>query len=49
VAENVGPTIVWVRVGNISNRKLIGLALRALPTITDAVGRGEVVIELVGR
>ena len=49
VAENAGPTIVWVRVGNISNRKLIGLALRALPTITHAIERGEIVIEFVGR
>jgi predicted nuclease of predicted toxin-antitoxin system len=49
LAGNAGPTILWVRVGNIGNRKLIELALRALPTITDAIERGEAVIEFVGR
>jgi predicted nuclease of predicted toxin-antitoxin system len=49
VAGNAGPTILWVRVGNISNRKLIELALRALPAIIEAIERGEVVIEFVGR
>ena len=35
--------------GNISNRKLIDLALHALPAIIEAIERGEVVIEFVGR
>jgi predicted nuclease of predicted toxin-antitoxin system len=48
-ATNDGPTILWVRVGNISNRKLIGLALRSLPAIIDAIERDEAVIEFVGR
>ena len=48
-ASNDGPTILWVRVGNIGNRKLIELTLRALPAVISAVERGEVVIELVGR
>lgn len=48
-ASNDGPAILWVRVGNISNRKLIELALRALPAIIDAIERDEAVIELVGR
>jgi predicted nuclease of predicted toxin-antitoxin system len=48
-ASNDGPAILWVRVGNMSNRKLIELALRALPAIIDAIERDEVVIELVGR
>jgi predicted nuclease of predicted toxin-antitoxin system len=47
-ASNDGPAILWVRVGNMSNRKLIELALRALPAIIDAIERDEVVIELVG-
>ena len=47
-ARNDGPAILWVRMGNISNRKLIDMAIQALPTITDAVERGEAVIELVG-
>jgi len=48
-AMNDGPAILWVRVGNISNRKLIDLALHALPAIIEAIERGEVVIEFVGR
>ena len=48
-ASNDGPTILWVRVGNTSNRKLIELALRSLPAIMNAIERNEAVIELVGR
>ena len=48
-ASNDGPVILWVRVGNAGNRKLIDLALRALPAIIEAIERGEVVIELVER
>jgi predicted nuclease of predicted toxin-antitoxin system len=49
LASNVGPTIVWVRVGNVKNRVLIAQMVRALPKIVSAVERGETVIELVGR
>jgi predicted nuclease of predicted toxin-antitoxin system len=48
-AGNDGPAILWVRVGNMSNQKLIDLTLRALPAIADAIKRGETVIEFVGR
>jgi predicted nuclease of predicted toxin-antitoxin system len=48
-ASNDGPSILWVRVGNTSNRRLIELALRALPAIIDAIERHETIIELVGR
>jgi len=48
-ASNDGPAILWVRVGNTSNRKLIELALRSLPSIINAIERNEAVIELVGR
>jgi len=48
-ATNDGPTILWIRVGNISNRKLIELALSSLPAIIDAIERDEAVIEFVGR
>jgi predicted nuclease of predicted toxin-antitoxin system len=48
-ARNDGPAILWVRVGNTSNRKLIDLMLRALPAIIDAIERDEAVIEFVGR
>ena len=48
VARNSGPTILWIRVGNIDNRTLIAQVLRALPSIVAAVDRGESVIEFVG-
>ena len=48
-ASDDGPTILWVRVGNISNRKLIELALQALPAIIGAIERDETVVEFVGR
>jgi predicted nuclease of predicted toxin-antitoxin system len=48
-ATNDGPAILWVRVGNTSNRKLIELVLRALPTIIAAIERDEAVIEFIGR
>lgn len=48
-AGSDGPTILWVRVGNVSNRKLIDLVLRALPVIINAIERDEAVIEFVGR
>ena len=48
-ASSAGPAILWVRIGNTDNRTLIAHILRALPAITDAVERGETVIEIVGR
>ena len=48
-ARNDGPVILWVRVGNAGNRKLIDLTLRALPAIIEAIERGEIVIEFVER
>lgn len=48
-ASNSGPAILWVRVGNINNRKLIELALQALPAIIAAIERNEAVVEFVGR
>jgi predicted nuclease of predicted toxin-antitoxin system len=48
-AGNAGPAILWIRVGNTSNRKLIELVLQALPAIIEAVERDEAVIEFVGR
>jgi predicted nuclease of predicted toxin-antitoxin system len=48
-ASNDGPAILWVRVGNMSNRKLIELTLRGLPAIIDAIERDEAVIEFIGR
>lgn len=48
-ARSNGPAILWVRVGNITNRKLIELVLRALPAIIDAIARDEAVIEFIER
>jgi predicted nuclease of predicted toxin-antitoxin system len=48
-ATNDGPTILWVRVGNTSNRRLIELVLHTLPAIIVAIERDEAVIEFVGR
>lgn len=48
-ASKDGPAILWVRVGNIDNRKLIEVTLRALPAIIEAIERGEAIIEFVGR
>jgi predicted nuclease of predicted toxin-antitoxin system len=48
-ANNDGPTILWIRVGNTDNATLIARILRALPSVVAAVERGEAVIELVGR
>jgi predicted nuclease of predicted toxin-antitoxin system len=47
-AKRQGPAVLWVRVGNIDNRRLIDQLLRALPQIIEAVERGETVIEFVG-
>lgn len=47
-ASNDGPAILWVRVGNIGNRKLIEPTLRALPTIIASIERDEAVIEFIG-
>jgi predicted nuclease of predicted toxin-antitoxin system len=41
-----GPTIVWVRLGNINNAALTARFLGALDAITSAAKRGDAVIEL---
>jgi predicted nuclease of predicted toxin-antitoxin system len=48
-ARDDGPTIVWIRLGNTGNKTLISQISHALPTIIDAVERGETVIEFIGR
>jgi predicted nuclease of predicted toxin-antitoxin system len=48
-ANKDGPTIVWVRIGNIGNRTLIAQMLRSLPRIQSAIERGETIVEFVGR
>ena len=41
-----GPTIVWVRKGNVRNAGLLAWFGDALPMLTDALQRGETTIEL---
>lgn len=48
-AVQVGPTILWVRIGNVGNQTLIAQLLRSLPRLLSAIERGETIIELVGR
>ena len=48
-ARGDGPTILWIRLGNCPNRKLIAQLTQALPAIVDAANRGEAVIEFVAR
>jgi predicted nuclease of predicted toxin-antitoxin system len=48
-ASNTGPTILWIRTGNIDNRTLIAQLLHSLERVQSAVNRGEAIIEFVGR
>jgi predicted nuclease of predicted toxin-antitoxin system len=48
-ANKDGPTIVWIRVGNIDNKTLIAQILLSLPRIQSAIESGETIIEFVGR
>jgi predicted nuclease of predicted toxin-antitoxin system len=40
------PAIVWVRIGNATRRALLGRFFTALPTLLDALARGETVVQL---
>jgi predicted nuclease of predicted toxin-antitoxin system len=42
-----GPSIVWIRVGNVSRRDLLTWYRFRLPVIVDALERGETLIEIV--
>ena len=48
-AIDSGPTVVWIRSGNASNRDLIELVTGALPAILAAIARQETVIEVSAR
>jgi predicted nuclease of predicted toxin-antitoxin system len=48
-ASEGGPTILWVRTGNIGNRVLIAQLLQSLPLVRSAIERGETIVEFVGR
>jgi len=46
-AAESGPTVVWVRAGNVDNRQLIASFVRAIPAVMAAIERGEAVVEIV--
>ncbi|MFT4277862.1 MAG: DUF5615 family PIN-like protein [Rhodopseudomonas sp.] len=46
-AAETGPTVVWVRAGNVGNRQLIASFVRALPAVVAAIERREAVVEIV--
>ncbi|MCD0421609.1 DUF5615 family PIN-like protein [Rubrivivax sp. JA1024] len=48
-ATDSGPTVVWIRSGNASNRELLDLITGALPAILAAIAREEAVIEVSAR
>jgi predicted nuclease of predicted toxin-antitoxin system len=48
-ASSDGPTIFWIRIGNVNNQTLIAQILNALPAIVGAIERGETVVEFIGR
>jgi predicted nuclease of predicted toxin-antitoxin system len=48
-AVRVGPSILWIRMGNIGNRTLIAKLLQSLPRLRSAIERGGTIIEFVGR
>lgn len=41
-----GPTIVWVRKGNVRNAELLAWFADALPVLMDALQRDEITVEL---
>jgi predicted nuclease of predicted toxin-antitoxin system len=46
LSREPGPPILWVRVGNTTNRVLLTLFEAALPAIVAALERGETVVEV---
>ena len=42
-----GPVVVWLRVGNLSNRDLIGIVDKHLAAIEAAILAGEALVEIV--
>jgi predicted nuclease of predicted toxin-antitoxin system len=48
-ASDSGPTVVWIRSGNVDNRDLIEQVIGALPAILAAIERQEAVMEVTAR
>ena len=46
LAREQGPPVVWVRIGNTTNRTLLTAFTAALPDIVAALERGETVVEI---
>jgi predicted nuclease of predicted toxin-antitoxin system len=47
--DSDGPAVVWVRIGNTTNRALIARFSQALPDILASLERGHTIIEISGR
>lgn len=47
ILHPAGPSVVWIRVGNTTNRALLQWFDPQLPNIVEALSRGEKVIEIV--
>jgi predicted nuclease of predicted toxin-antitoxin system len=46
LSKQGGPPIVWVRLGNTTRRALIARFDAALPSILEAIERGETVVQI---
>ncbi|HZP20465.1 MAG TPA: DUF5615 family PIN-like protein [Bauldia sp.] len=45
-AGNKGPAVVWIRLGNTTNRVLNDVIARALPEILEGLSLGERLVEI---
>lgn len=45
--EGTGPTVVWIRLPNTRKRDLLMWFARVLPTLMEALERGEGFVELI--
>ena len=41
-----GPAVIWLRIGNATNRNLIGWFARRFPAVIDALLAGESIVEV---
>jgi len=41
-----GPAMIWVRVGNTTNRALIGRLSAVFPSVLAALERGETIVQI---
>lgn len=44
--DDAGPTVVWIRLGNVGNRALRGALERMLPALVEALENNERLIEI---